>query len=184
MFLRRWTAILLLIWCAGSHCPGQSNVVKTDRGQTEFSSKAAGPAQDIYAIDKTGNVALDLSSGQLTATLQMQYFSLPRPLMQKHYNERYMQTDKFPNASFKGSVLNWKLPEKDGKTTVTASGDFTIHGVTRKRQLKGTITKTGNHYLLEAAFDVKLADHGIEIPVLFFTKITESVTVTTRYELM
>lgn len=161
----------------------QSTFVKTNKGQTEFFSKAAGPAQDIYAIDKTGTVQLNLNTGSIEAKVAMKNFSLPRSLMQKHYNEKYMETAKYPYTVFKGTILNWKQPEKEGSMEVVASGEFTCHGVTRPRQLKGTLTKNKDTYLLETVFEVKLADHGIEIPVLFFTEITNAVKVTAKYSL-
>ena len=161
----------------------QADVVKTDKGQTEFFSKAAGPAQDIQAIDKTGTVSLDLAGGDIEVKIRMKNFSLPRSLMQKHYNKRYMETEKFPLATFKGKIRNWQPPAADGAYPATASGNFTVHGVTAKRQIRGTLTKKGNDYILDAAFDVRLADHNIEIPVLFFTRITEGVKVTVRYHL-
>ncbi len=161
----------------------QTAVVKTDKGQTEFFSKAAGPAQDIQAIDKTGKVTLNLAGGDIEVKIRMKNFSLPRSLMQKHYNERYMETDQFPLATFKGKIQNWRPPATDGAYPATASGDFTVHGITLKRQIRGTLTKKGSDYILDAAFDVRLADHNIEIPVLFFTRITEGVKVTVRYHL-
>lgn len=103
--------------------------------------------------------------------------------MQKHYNERYMQTEKFPHASFRGTINQWEIPEKDGVIQVTATGEFTVHGVSKKRQLKGSVTKNGNNYLLKAEFETRLEDHNIEIPVLFFTRITEAVKVTVLYSL-
>jgi polyisoprenoid-binding protein YceI len=162
---------------------GQRSVVKTETGQTEFFSKAAGPAQDISAIDKTGSVRLDLATGQVQIKINMKNFALPRPLMQKHYNERYIQTDKFPFATFEGTVANWQSILPNASAEVVASGNFTVHGVTKKRSIKGKLTKKGDSYLLYAQFEVKLSDHEIEIPVLFFTRITEKVTVTATYNL-
>ena len=161
----------------------QTRVVKTSSGQTEFFSKAAGPAQDIHAIDKTAQARLDLNDGSVEVKIAMKNFSLPRSLMQKHYNERYMETDKFPDATFTGRLIDWKANSEDGVREVTASGDLTIHGVTRKRQIKGKLTKKQNTYQFDAVFDVKLQEHNITIPVLFFTQITESVQVTIKYPL-
>ncbi len=161
----------------------QAGIVKTDRGQTEFFSKAAGPAQDIQAIDKTGKVILNLADGSIDIKIQMKNFTLPKSLMQKHYNERYMETDQFPVAAFKGKIRNWNPPASDTTLKVTAFGDFTVHGVTRRRQIRGTLKKEGDRYRIDAEFEVKLADHKITIPVLFFTKITEAVNVTARYDL-
>jgi len=160
-----------------------AQTVKTRSGQTEFSSKAAGPARDIYAIDKTGEVSLNLETGQLEVKIHMKNFTLPVSLMQKHYNQRYMHTDKFPHAYFKGRVLNWKQSLSDGSYQVEAEGDFTVHGVTRHRKFEGILLKNGDEYQLKAEFVTRLEDHQIEIPVLFFTPITEAVNVKVQYNL-
>src|SRR5690606_41773992 len=64
-----------LFWlCALLSVPdsiAQSGWATTQTGQTEFSSKAAGPARDIYAIDKTGEVKLNLSDGRIEAKITM-----------------------------------------------------------------------------------------------------------------
>lgn len=161
----------------------QAGRVTTSTGQTEFFSKAAGPAQDIYAIDKTGQVRLDAVTGSIEVKLDMKSFSLPKSLMQKHYNQRYMHTDRFPNAVFKGKIDNWKQPEGSDPVRATASGDLTVHGVTRKKQIAGTVTRKGDTYTIEAEFEVLLKDHNIEVPVLFFTTITEKIRVKARYDL-
>lgn len=179
-------AILFLIsavWLLHIPASGQ-NRVSSGAVVTEFSSKAAGPAQDIYAIDKTGEASLNLKTGDVSFKIRTKNFSLPRSLMQKHYNERYMQTDRFPLATFQGIVPIAKIPATDGaKEAVTVTGSFTVHGVTTKRAFQGTIEKKGAHYLIETAFEVRLADHNIEIPVLFFTKITEAVQVKVKADL-
>lgn len=174
----------LILFTAGIiSAPAQHRVVRTSTGQTEFFSKAAGPAQDIYAIDKTAQAQLDLTDGSVEVKIAMKNFTFPRSLMQKHYNERYMETEKYPNATFKGRLIDWEAPSKDGVIEVTASGDLTVHGVTRKRQIKGKLTKKKDSYEFDAVFEVKLQEHNITIPVLFFTKITESVQVTVQYPL-
>ncbi len=177
---------ILLLTCLMLSSPlqaQQARIVKTDKGQTEFFSKAAGPAQDIQAIDKTGKVSLNLADGSIDVKILMKNFVLPKSLMQKHYNERYMETDQFPGAAFSGKIRNWNPPASDTTLKVTAFGDFTVHGVTRRRQIRGTLKKEGGRYRIDAEFEVKLADHKITVPVLFFTRITEAVKVTARYDL-
>lgn len=175
--------LLTCLMLIGTLQAQQARIVKTDKGQTEFFSKAAGPAQDIQAIDKTGQVSLNLANGSIDVKIRMKNFAMPKSLMQKHYNERYMETDQFPGAAFSGKIRNWNPPVSDTTLAVTAFGDFTVHGVTQKRQIRGTLKKEGGRYRIDAEFEVKLADHKITVPVLFFTKITEAVTVKARYDL-
>ena len=101
--------------------------------------------------------------------------------MQEHFNEKYMESDKFPNATFKG-----RLPEFDkSKTTqkVNASGLLNIHGVEKKVTINGTVTKKGGKYIIDAKFPAALADYKIERPQLLWENISEVVDVTVHFEL-
>ncbi len=157
--------------------------ISTQTGQTEFFSKAAGPADDIYAIHENGAVTVNLETGAIDVTIDMRLFVLPKKLMTQHYNEKYMETGKFPFATFSGKLVRDRDIRVPGVHPVKATGDFTVHGVTRHRTFAGKIHTKGDTCTLTAEFGVQLADHAIPIPVLFFTKITEAVHVKARYVL-
>lgn len=79
-----------------------------------------------------------------------------------------MESDKYPNAEFKG-----KLNEDRTK----ASGDLTIHGVTKPYETDVTLTETENGYSGKTTFSVLLDDHKIKIPKVMFQKIAEEIRI-------
>ncbi len=98
--------------------------------------------------------------------------------MQEHFNENYMETPKYPNASFRGKI-NEKIDyKKDGVYKVTCTGKLNMHGVDQLRTIDGTITVKGNEVVLDSQFFVKTVDHKIDVPKVVFEKIAENIKVT------
>ena len=98
--------------------------------------------------------------------------------MQDHFNENYMESTKFPLASFRGKI-NEKIDyTRDGVYPVTSTGKFALHGVEKIETIKGTLTVKDQVIHLDAGLMVHTADFKIEIPKLVFSKIAEDIKVT------
>jgi polyisoprenoid-binding protein YceI len=97
--------------------------------------------------------------------------------MEEHFNENYMESQKFPNAVFKGKIQEKVDYTKDGETKVTVKGKMEIHGVTKEETYEGTITKKGNDISVKCLFKVKVADYGIKVPSLYVKNIAEVVDI-------
>jgi polyisoprenoid-binding protein YceI len=106
--------------------------------------------------------------------------------MQEHFNEKYVESDKFPKAQFKGSFTSEKAIDlsKDGEYNVTVKGTMSLHGVDKPVETKGTFTVKGGKLSGKAEFNLKLADYGIVIPGVVKDNIAEvvKVTVDAQYE--
>ena len=111
--------------------------------------------------------------------LSIRSFKFEKAFMEEHFNENYMESDKYKTAVFKGRI-NEKIDySSDGSYDVTATGKLNIHGVEQDRTLKGTIVIKDNTITLESAFKVALKDHNIEIPKIVASNIAEEVDVKT-----
>jgi len=139
---------------------------------------SASPLEDIEAINKAAKPILNTATGALQMKIPIISFKFAKPLMEEHFNENYMETEKFPDAFFKGKIndtIDWT---KDGEYKVKATGKLTIHGVEKERTLDGTITIKGGAIRLGSKFKVHVADHGIKVPTLYVKNIAEDVDVT------
>jgi len=107
-------------------------------------------------------------------------FEFKIALMQEHFNENYMESDKYPKASFKGKITNNSAVDykKDGVYTAEVTGDLTIHNVTKSMTTRGTIEVKGAAVAARAEFIVKPSDFGIAIPAVVENKIAKEVKVT------
>ena len=97
--------------------------------------------------------------------------------MEEHFNENYLETEKFPKAGFKGKINEPVDLTKDGETKVTVTGKMEVHGVTKDETYPGTITKNGNEIIIKTKFKIKLVDYGIKVPSLYVKNIAEIVDV-------
>jgi polyisoprenoid-binding protein YceI len=150
----------------------------TKSGKIEFSSKA--PLEDIEAKNKTAMAVLDTKSGAIQFSVQMKGFEFEKALMQEHFNENYVESDKFPKAEFKGTITN--NPEinytKPGTYTAKVKGKMTLHGVTKDVETTGTIKVTGNNVDATSTFNLQLSDYNIKIPAVVKDKISNTVRIT------
>ena len=99
-------------------------------------------------------------------------------LMQEHFNENYMESDKYPRATINGT-LGAALQLADGASeTFTLSGALDIHGVTRDVEIPVVMVRAGDTYKLSCDFIVESEAHDIEVPRMLFKKIAKEVQVT------
>jgi hypothetical protein len=136
------------------------------------------PVEDIKASSNAGTAVLILEKQELAVQIPIKSLAFDKKLMEEHFNENYMESDKFPLARFKGNIepkIDWK---KDGDYQVTAKGTLTVHGVAQARTIQGRISIKNGIISLNSSFDVACASHKIEIPSLVFTKIAEVIKVT------
>jgi hypothetical protein len=137
------------------------------------------PVEDIEAHSHQVVSILDPSTGDLQFSMLIRSFEFKIALMQEHFNENYMESDKYPKASFKGKVINIQSIDfdKDASYSAEVKGDITIHGVTRKIDTKGTISVSGTSVIAAARFIVLPEDYDIEIPSVVKNKIAREIEV-------
>lgn len=163
---------------------GFSQKYLTKNGYIRFYSET--PLETIQAENKQVNAALDLQTGDFVFKILIQSFEFPKALMQEHFNENYMESDKFPNAMFKGKIVNLKDIDfnKEGTYKVNVDGDLTIHGVTKTISEPGTIIIKGDGKVQgKSKFNIKVADYDIRIPKAVTENIADSIEVTVDVEM-
>ncbi len=138
------------------------------------------PVEDIEAKNHQASAIVNLANGDVAFTALMKSFEFKKALMQEHFNEKYVESDKFPKATFKGKITSPGMDElaKDGEHNATVEGELTIHGVTKKYEAAGTITKSTDGLTLNSEFDITLADFDIKLPGPVREKIAEKVKTT------
>lgn len=167
--------LILIFLCSPIVLAGQKISVK--KSTVTFFSDAL--VEDITAsTTKTAGI-IDLAKGEFAFSLPIKEFQFDKSLMKEHFNEKYMETEKYPKATFLGTLQNFN---SDAATQeVKARGKLTIHGVTKEVEIPATIKKNGLSYQVDAKFIVRLADYKIEIPQLLFQNIAEAVEVTVDF---
>jgi hypothetical protein len=149
----------------------------TKTGKIEFFSKSS--MEDIEAKNKSVAAILDTKSGALQFSVLMKGFEFEKALMQEHFNENYVESDKFPKAEFKGSISNNAdiNYSKDGSYPVTVAGQLTMHGVTRSVQTTGQVKIDGGKIDASSSFNIKLSDYQIKIPAVVKDKVSNNIKI-------
>lgn len=147
----------------------------SEKSLVTFFSEA--PVENIAAENKKSSALLDLSTRQVAFSIPIIDFQFERHLMQEHFNEKYMDTEKYPKATFQGSVINVNQNGK-GQQNVSAKGRLTIHGVTKEVEIPGSLEITGDSkVVIKSTFKVLLKDYNISIPQILWQNIAEEIEV-------
>lgn len=147
----------------------------TRSGKVTFYS--ATPIENIEAFNNEVAAAINSASGDVVFQVPVKSFKFENQLMQEHFNESYLESDKFPKAEFKGKMPVVNL-SKDGSYKTTVAGKMTIHGVTKDVQIPGTVTVKGGELTLNSKFMIATADYKINIPSLAAGKIAKQIEIT------
>ena len=136
--------------------------------------------ENIEATNNKATGVLDAATGDMEWSVLVKGFVFEKALMEEHFNENYMESGTFPKAGFKGKIENiasLKL-SNDGVYPVKATGDMTMHGVTKKITVDATITVSGGKISTASKFYVNPKDYNITIPSPVQGKISDKIEIT------
>jgi polyisoprenoid-binding protein YceI len=135
------------------------------------------PLEDIEGISKNGLSALDLNTGDILFKVKNTSFQFKKKLMQEHFNENYMESDRYPFSEFKGKIDNTSKLKSDGTYQCMVAGKLTVHGVAKDYTAPVKITVNKGSITAACSFKVRTADHGIEVPTIVIKNIAETLDV-------
>ncbi len=116
------------------------------------------------AENKTAVASLDTKTGAVAFEVIVKSFSFGNPKIQEHFNTAgWMDSDKFPSATFKGSITNLAdiKFKNDGTYSANVTGDLTLHGVTKPVTNTATVVVNGKTITTTSDFNIKVADYGV-----------------------
>ena len=146
----------------------------TKEAEISFFSEA--PIEDISAENNKVSAVYDAETKQLVFQLNISDFIFPKSLMQEHFNENYLESEKFPKASFSGII------DELNKVSI-ATGTLKIHGESNAVEVKGSLVKGNDSVMIEADFAIQLKDYNIKIPKIVMYNIAEEIEVTIKAKL-
>jgi len=150
-------------------------------GKASFFSSA--PMEDIEAHSQQVVSIIDVKSGEIAASLLLRSFNFRKALMEEHFNENYVESHKYPKATFKGNITNVQDLDvrKDGKYSLDITGEITLHGVTKPVKLNADAIVEKGAIRAKAIFPLTVKDFEIKIPRLVINNIAEEVEVTVSF---
>jgi len=159
---------------------GFSQLYMTRTGFVGFYSKT--PLEDIRAENNQAYAVIDAGKKNIAFSVLMKGFVFRKELMQEHFNENYVESDKYPKATFTGSYTGELTPTKDGVYKVTVKGNISLHNVTRPVEAPATLEVKDGRILGQSEFKLKPEDFNISIPSLVRDKIEKEMKVNVKID--
>ena len=135
------------------------------------------PIADIEAISNAATAILNFDKKDVEIDLKVSSFKFKKALMQTHFNEKYIESNKYPNAHFKGKFKDNVDLEKDGIYNLILEGRFSIHGVERPKTINCSILVRDKNITFETAFKLMSADYKIKAPDIIYRKVGQEVNI-------
>lgn len=180
----RKPAILFLISVLlSSHVNAPNLVFSVSTGSIVFRSDAS--MELIKASSNQLKGIFSAEKKQFAFTVNINTFKgFNSPLQQEHFNENYLESDKFPRASFEGKIIEDIDLSRDGIYSIRAKGNLTVHGVVQERIIKCDLAIKNGVVTIKSNFTVLLSDHNISIPKVVHEKLASEIKVEVKAELV
>ncbi|WP_231373990.1 YceI family protein [Aureivirga marina] len=150
------------------------NKYLTKNGITEFKASVE-TFEPVEAVNNNTTVLFKSNTNEIAILLFLKSFHFEIALMEEHFNENYMDSDKFPKAKFSGKIIN-------KKDKYFIKGNLNIKGISKEVITEIEFIK-GNTIKIKGFFEVKPSDFNIKIPSIVRKKISEKIKINFNYEL-
>jgi polyisoprenoid-binding protein YceI len=172
--------VVLFLVILGSYVTGVNEKYLTKNGIARFYSKT--DLEDIRAENKQVLAIIDPATNSVAVSMLMKGFLFPKALMQTHFNENYVESDRYPKATFEGTYADPVDVSRNGTYNVNVKGRLSLHGVTREISVPASIVVTDGVLSGKTTFQLVPEDFKIAIPSLVRDKIARKVDVEILFE--
>jgi len=172
----RQLAMAMLILLAPCASAQDASIYVCDNGKVNFISDA--PLEIIKASSDELIGALNISDRSFSFRVASRTFEgFNSSLQRTHFNEDYMESELYPNSTFKGKIIEEVHLSRPGTYSIRAKGVLTIHGVSFDRIIRCNLEVKNDRIEVSSEFTVFIDDHDITIPSILNKKIAEEIKV-------
>jgi polyisoprenoid-binding protein YceI len=149
---------------------------KTRDGNIYFNPNKNQGNKEYAALSKEATAVLKVETSEVALLVPMKSFHFNNALLEEHFNENYLHTNKYPNGTYKGKLVGFdkSMLTKDGTYNISSEGTVEMHGVTKPFKSPVTLTVKGGVATFLCKFTVRAEDHNIAIPDLVKPKLAEA----------
>ncbi len=156
------------------NCVSAQGKFLTKDGYVSFFSHSV--VEDIKADNNQVLSIVDSDTGEIAIQLLMRSFMFKKALMQEHFNENYVESYKYPKATFSGKIMKFnELEELKGETEIV--GTLNVHGRDKEISTKVNVEINEDEIILKGDFYVEVADFDIKIPAIVENNIAKTIKV-------
>jgi polyisoprenoid-binding protein YceI len=172
--------ILIMLFFIINNTFAQKEIMTT-KGHVNF--EASVPLfEEVNATNETAQCVLNTENGEIKTVVRMKDFRFKLSLMENHFNEKYLESNRYPNATFKGKIqgFNWHIIGTTSKE-FKIKGKLQMHGKSKEINTTLYLRKIENGLEIISDFDLNIHDFNIEIPKMLSMKVTEKVNIKTLF---
>lgn len=173
------TVLLCFLLCATSLFAQEKMITKTGKVTIEASVPSF---EEVKAKNDGTTFILNPKTGEIASLALMKGFRFKVALMEEHFNENYMESDKYPKATFKGKIENFNV--KDLTATAkeyTLKGKLELHGKIKDITTVSKIRKTDAGIEIISNFSVNASDFDIKIPNVVKNKVSNTIEIKSEF---
>jgi len=154
---------------------------KTREASIDFNPNKDQAHKDYAAQSKEATAVLKVETAEVALLVPMKTFHFNNALLEEHFNENYLHTDKIPNATYKGKLIGFTkdMLTKDGVYKISSEGQVTLHGVTKNFKAPVKLEVKGKTATFYCDFGVKAEDYSIDIPGIVKPKLADETPIQT-----
>ena len=174
--------IIILFILTNTFVFAQEKII-TKTGTVSF--EASIPAvEEVKAKNNSVSCVLSTKTGHIASMALVKSFRFKVALMEEHFNENYIESDKFPKIIFKGIIENFNYENlKSIEETYKIKGTLELHGKSKEIIVIAKIKKLDNITHISSKFFVNVSDFDIEIPSVVSKKVSKKVDINLDFEL-
>lgn len=168
--------ILIILIFVAYNCFAQKEI-KSSKGHVNF--EASVPLfEEVNAKNESIQCHLNTKNGEITSIVLLKDFRFKLSLMEKHFNEKYLESERYPKAIFKGKIqgFNWNIIGTSTKE-FQMKGKLEIHGKIKEINTIVFLKKAENRLEIISDFNLNIQDFNIEIPEMLSMKVAEKVNI-------
>ncbi len=174
--MKKQVVVLLSFLVLNFFAQAVSGLYSTDDGTVMFRSEAA--QELICATSHSLHGLIDIEKRTFAFRIPMRSFKgFNSGLQREHFNDNYVESERFPEANFRGKIIEQVDFSKDGKYVVRAKGILSVHGVEQERIIKSEVTVQDGNIHVESKFGILITDHDIKVPRVVHEKIASEIKI-------
>lgn len=174
--MKKPTVFIILFLCLHLYSGALTGIYSTSNGTVTFHSEA--PQELISATSNTLHGLIDIEKRTFAFRVRVRTFKgFNSGLQEQHFNENYLESEKFPEITFRGKIIEQVDFSVDGKYIVRTKGLLSIHGVEQERIIKSEVKVQNGIIYVTSRFNVLITDHDIKVPRVVHEKIASEIKV-------
>lgn len=158
-----------------------SQSINTSKGIVYF--EASVPLyEEVESANYAASCNLNVKTGEFKSSIIIKDFHFKKALMEQHFNDYYLESYRYPKATYKGRILDfdWSMVNAVSKQ-YKMIGILEMHGKKRKIETVAILRKVNSKLEIISNFSVKANDYNIKVPTVLRVKIAETVNIKTNF---